>query len=199
MIEFDAAAHTYRVDGRAVPHVTAITDTLIDFGGIAPAVLETARDRGTAVHLACQYHDEGGVDESSLDPALIGYLAGYRAFLAESGARWDAIEKRVYSGKFRYAGTLDRVGTIKGKRSRVSVLVDIKAVAQIQPAVGPQTAAYLQAYRETFPEKPKLFGRFALQLRPDGTYRFHECREIADFSVFMAAKTVAAWRERHAQ
>lgn len=197
-LEFDAATHRYRLDGQPVPGVTSITDTLIDFGGIAPSVLEAARDRGTAVHLMCQYVDEGGVDESSLDPALLGYLAAYRRFLLDTGVIWTDIEQRVCSRLYRYAGTLDRVGALPQVRKTRRVLVDIKAVAQIQPAVGPQTAAYTQAYRETFPRHPTIQARFALQLKPDGSYKFHECREESDLSVFIAAKTIHEWRARHA-
>jgi hypothetical protein len=188
MLEYDANSHEYRVDGAIVPHVTAITDTLIDFGGIAPDVLEHARDRGTAVHLLTELHDRGELDEDALADELRGYLTAYRRFIAEADPQWDAIEQRVYSARYRYAGTLDRVGSIGGKRSRKGVLVDIKATASIQPAVGPQTAAYAHAYGDS------RLARFALQLRPDGTYRFHECRDQSDLPVFLAAMTVYNWR-----
>lgn len=194
-LHFDAATHTYTWNGERVPNVTAVTETLIDFGGVSPAVLAEARDRGQAVHLACQYHDEGGVDEDSLPDELRGYLSAYKLFQRESGFMSAMIEYRVYSPKMRYAGTLDRIGIMPVRRKPRYVLIDIKAVAKVQPATGPQTAAYVAAWDHS--GGCRIDHRFALQLRPDGTYRLHEHTDLTDLSIFLAALSVYNWRHRH--
>src|SRR5687767_10505919 len=52
---FDAKTHTYRVEGRIVPHITEIVPS--DYSHVHPLVLERARQRGTAVHKATEYFD----------------------------------------------------------------------------------------------------------------------------------------------
>lgn len=195
MLTFDPSTHEYRDDGAIVPHVTQVIDGLVDFSGIPESVMAATRDRGQAVHLLTEYHDRGELDEESLPEELRGFHAAYVRFLHESGFSPTAIEQIVYSEKYRYAGKLDRIGTMKSRGREVVALVDIKAVSSVAAAVGPQTAAYQQAAAETGIRN--ISARYALQLRGDGTYKLHECADRSDLSVFLAALTVANWRSKH--
>ena len=60
---FDPIEHIYRFDGQRVPSVTQILEPLIDYSGVPNGVLQYAADRGTAVHLATEFYDDGDLDE----------------------------------------------------------------------------------------------------------------------------------------
>lgn len=180
---FDAATHTYYHDGRRVPGVTEILQPLVDFGGAPQSVIDTAAAFGTAVHAACELDDLGELDEASLDPSLCPYLEAWRTFCADHDAQWEWIEGRVFHRTLRYAGTLDRYGTVNG----VGTVVDIKTTAQLYPSVGPQLAAYATAS-----EMP-VVNRMAVQLRADGTYVTKLYDDPADWSVFVSLLTLRNW------
>ena len=96
MKTYDPATHTYKTDDVVRPGVTTILKKARLIDTDAPWFDEYSRDRGTAVHLACELWDLGTLDESTLDPVLVPYLDGWRLFMAETGAVWDdgGIESR---------------------------------------------------------------------------------------------------------
>lgn len=194
-LQFDAATHTYRLNGRRLPSVTQITGTIAPMVGIPREVLEAKADLGTAVHLATEYHDTGDLDWDSLPDVVRPYMVAYGLFKLETGFIPTRIEARVCNETFGYAGTLDRIGTftrLKGVRATAPCLVDLKATYRIAPVYGVQTALYAAA---ASPKKPLL--RFALQLKPDGTYRLEQFSDPSDLAVGLAALTLMNWRERH--
>ena len=122
MIQFDPSTHVYTVNGRVVPSVTQV---LREAGLVDPSIYPPgAAERGTAVHLACQLHDENDLDESSLDPVIIPYLNAWKLFVSQNRFRATAIEQRICSLTHCYAGTLDRIGTVGPKGD--NCLVEIK-------------------------------------------------------------------------
>lgn len=191
-LTLDEATHTYRLGDRVLPSVTQITATIAPLFGIPRDVLEAKADLGTAVHRATQFYDEGDLDADSLPELVSPYLRAYAKFLNESEARWTHIEHRVCHHGAGYAGTLDRVGYLRGAKGGLS-LVDLKATYRIAPIYGVQTALYAHAL------DGKVRYRFALQLKPDGTYRLQEFRDPSDLSVGLAALTLMQWRARHAE
>jgi hypothetical protein len=68
-LEFDAATHTYRLDGELVPSVTTVLKSvgLVEYSHIPQDVLQAAAHRGTAVHYALELLDRGELDYESLD------------------------------------------------------------------------------------------------------------------------------------
>jgi len=198
MLKFDKATHAYTWNGAPVVNVTRICGMLNSYAGIPADVLARAADRGDAVHFATELYDEDDLDLSSLPSEVSGYVAGWIRFREDTGFRPSHSEQRVYSERYRFAGTLDRVGSfhgLKAVRPSDACIVDIKATATLMPVVGPQTAAYAQAFEETCGIKAKH--RFAVQLKPDGTYNLEKLTEPADLSVFLSALSVYAWRARH--
>jgi hypothetical protein len=193
-LDFDEASHTYRLDGRPVPSVTQVLDPLMVWDGIPPDVLELARVRGGYVHEACDLLDRGQLDWATLDPALVPYVEGYQNWLADSDVTIVASELRVCHRPLRYAGTLDRLAMLRD----ALCLVDIKATAVVPLTVGPQTAAYLEATKET--SGAKVRRRHCLHLNPKHPrgYKLHALTEPGDFSVFVSALNVYNWRQRHA-
>lgn len=191
---FDAASHTYRLNGRRIPSVTQITGTIAPFVGVPREVLEAKADLGTAVHYATQLHDEDDLEIDSLPDIVRPYLQAYIRFGEETGWRPQTIEQQVWAEAYGYAGTLDRTGhftRLKGIKSRALCLLDLKATYRLAPVYGVQTALYANA----LPEKPKH--RFALQLKPDGSYNLTEHRDPSDLSVGLAALTILNWQTRH--
>jgi hypothetical protein len=195
-LTLDESTHTYRLGDRVLPSVTQITATIAPLFGIPREVLDAKADLGTAVHLATQFYDEGDLDADSLPEAVGPYFRAYAKFLHDSEARWTHVERRVCHHGYGYAGTLDRVGYLpglKGVREDALCLVDLKATYRIAPIYGVQTALYANAL-----DVP-VRHRFALQLKPDGTYRLQEFRDPSDLSVGLAALTLMQWRARHAE
>jgi hypothetical protein len=186
---FDAESHTYRFNGQLVPGVTTILKAITDFSAVPPQVLAAAADFGTAVHLACELDDLGQLDESTLDAALVPYLAAWRKFSADYAVQWQLIESPVYHPVLRYAGTLDRFGLVRG----MNTVLDIKSSAQLYPSVGPQLAAYEKA----LPPEFTAVKRMAVQLKADGTYHTQEYSDPTDWPLFCSLLTVRTWCARH--
>lgn len=188
---FDPERHTYALDGRPLPHVTGVLSALglISYEGIAPDVLDRKRRIGQAVHAATHYYDEGTLDEASLSPIVRPYIAAWQRFRLESGFKPIELERAVYSAQYRYAGTFDRIGWLNG----LVVLLDIKVVRQLQPAVSLQTAAYAQAAHETF--GARIAARYAVKLYDDEQYRLSDpFMDPQDLHLFLAALALATWK-----
>lgn len=188
VLTFDEASHTYRVNGKLVPNVTRILQPLIGYEGISAEILERKSEIGRAVHRATELWDRDDLDESCLDARIVPYLDAYKKFRSEVQPRWNRTESFVYHPRFGYAGTLDREGLIGG----VPAVVDLKCTVEISPAVGVQTAAYAEALADGMKRE-----RYALQLRPDGTYRFEPFRSAMDFQDFLACLAIHNFKERH--
>lgn len=189
MLTFDDASHTYEWDGRKVPGVTSILAPLTDYSRVPRATLEEAALFGKAVHLACELDDLKDLDEGALDPALAPYLAGWRAFSRDYAVQWDDIEQPGYHKTLGYAGTPDRVGTVRGLRA----VVDIKTTVVLYPSVGPQLAAYDQLNTQV----AGLQTRLGVQLCADGAYMVKEYTDPSDWPLFCSLLTLRNWCMRH--
>src|SRR4051794_27239936 len=114
-LAFDEALHEYRLDGRRLPSVTQVLAPLVDFSMVRKDVLERAQALGTAVHRMTELHDNDDLDEESLSEELRPYLAGWKKFRAECQFEPVTVEHRMSHPVYRYAGTSDRTGVIKGR------------------------------------------------------------------------------------
>ena len=188
-LTFDAASHTYAFDGNPIPGVTTILKPLTSFHIVRPDILAAASAFGTAVHLACEQWDRGTLDEAALDPALVPYLDAWKLFSAENIVNWTMIEDRVHHPIYRYAGTLDRFGTVNGKQA----VVDIKSSVALYPATGMQLAAYKNA----IPGASPMCARLAVQLKADGSYVAKPYTDRDDWPTFLSLLTLRTWCERH--
>lgn len=188
-LHLDQATHTYTSGGKTLPSVTQVIDILNDWSMVPPDVLEAARLFGEHVHQAIHLFNRGELDDDALDLNLVPYLNAWQSFLNESGAIVIASEKPVMHTKLGYAGTPDVV-LAWGNRT---VIPDIKATAIVPRSVGPQTAAYAEAYQSMHGgRKPE---RYCIHLSPN-KFRTHPRRESADWSMFLSCLNV--WRYRHA-
>ena len=199
---FIADSHRYFLDGVEVPSVTQVLEPLVDYSHVPPAVMEHARQIGTAVHRACELYDQHDLVMESLDPRLVGYVNAWDRFLVECGFVNELIEPLVWSQVYGCAGRADRVGLARGVRGQPRVLLEIKTTADFMPSFGPQTAAYKHLLGETglvTPAQAARLRRGVVQLREDGSYRLEFYDDPQDLSVFVACLTLNHWRKRYAK
>ena len=166
------------------PHVTSILARagLIDTQWFKDFDLQ----RGTALHAATHYLDDGDLNWDTVDPVILGRLRAYQKFKDEVQPEILAIERVVVNPMYRYQGRLDRVMRIKGREG----VVDLK---------GPSRAAWnglqLVAYSACF-DRP--MARWNLYLSDDG-YRLVEQTGRLDWQAFKAALTLVAWKESNGE
>jgi hypothetical protein len=159
MNSFEEASHTYRIGGEPVPSVTQV------LGDVLPGyqASEWHMQRGTAMH-ACAAMIAQGVAFDH-DPQLDSRVTALCAFFRDIPLKVAAVEQRLYSPTYRYAGTCDLVGELNGKR----VVLDWKST--LTPAAKWQVAAYGQILGINY--------GLAVEIREDGTYRMSEVWNLA--------------------
>ncbi|MBP2635014.1 MAG: hypothetical protein H6Q72_921 [Firmicutes bacterium] len=191
MLEFNEELHQYTDNGIVIPSVTQIlqfSGLTPDFSMVKPADLEWKANLGTQVHAATALDDEDNL--GGYDTQINGYIEAWRRFKAECDFVPQVAEQRVYSKKYGYAGTLDRIGKLGG----VDTLLDIKTASIVDLiCVGPQTAAYEAASNEQNKRKTK-YKRYAVKLSPDGKYKLIACSNQMDLQVFLSALNLYNWR-----
>lgn len=190
MLTFEDDTHTYRLNGQVVPGVTSILAPLTDYSRVPPHVLEAASNFGKAVHKACELDDLAELDEETLDPALVPYLDAWRKFSEDHRVAWQEIERPLANTALRYAGTPDRIGDVSGELA----VVDIKTTVELYPSVGPQLAAYANAYSGI---RAPAMKRIAVQLKRDGTYVAKPYTDATDWPLFCSLLTLRNWCARH--
>ena len=203
---FDETRHRYTLNGLPLPSVTRVLAPLDEYADLSQGVLAKARKRGTAVHLATEIHDGDQLLVTSdyfgtleqvrtvtVTADLRPYVMAWQRFLADSSFEVLHIEYRTYSSRYRYAGTIDRLGLLNGKRA----VLDIKTTAVLDPKTAIQLAAYQHAVNEHLPLADAYSHRYGCQLKPDGSYRLEEYRDAGDWDVFRALLTIHNWRVRY--
>jgi hypothetical protein len=182
MLIFDPVPHVYTWDGVPVPGVTSILQSTLGhgFASVPEWRLEYARNRGVAVHKACELDLAGSLDEDSVDPAIAPYLKAWRAFRRLHRPRIIASEMPLYSRINGYAGTADFIfdnGAGFG-------VVDIKSGASGTRAQL-QTAAYAHLVEAKYSLRPMSCTRYALELRANERFEFvphiHGAQDWRDF------------------
>lgn len=193
---FNPADHSYTWNGNPVPGVTSIINPFIgtDFSFVDPALLEAASILGRRVHAMIERDIKEGLELDQVDFDLIEYFLAWRDFRDRSGFRPLLSECYVYSQKHGYAGQLDLFGEMDGEL----ILPDIKRVASVSRAAAVQTAAYLQALKETHPE---LVGkgeikRCALHLKKGGGWALVPFNDSSDFKVFLGCKIIHDFKRK---
>jgi gamma-glutamylcyclotransferase (GGCT)/AIG2-like uncharacterized protein YtfP len=186
MLNLDESTHTYTLGDRKLISVTQCLSILDNRWKVDPWYLE----RGRLIHLATEYLDHDELDWSTVDERIRPYLDAYVKFRKDTGsvAHPGYIEHKLYHPIYFYAGRIDRIGYLNG----CLVLIDLKtgASAKIDEL---QDAAYWELCRVNNIPIKKVFD---LYLHDDGTYKLEPIeRPKLLLPVFLAALTVARWRE----
>ena len=207
-LTFNEERHEYVFDGTRVPSVTQIIAAagLSDYSHIPAAVLEKARQEGTAMHRLIEYDIAGDLDEDSLPEWLKPRLAAWRKFQAETGFVPDSSEKLIYHKMYEYAGTADMFGTAsKLPKLKGRGVLDLKRSFAAGAAIALQLAGYQAAENSTLLKEGgggremMVQWRAALRLLDDGTYRFQTFEDGDAFTCFVACLTVQRWKENNSK
>lgn len=186
---FDPADHSYYLgDKRLIGVSEAIQAAgLKDFSRIETDVLEHARQRGTAVHAACHFFDQGDLDWDSVSEEIKPYVLAWERFSLDFPLEWSEVEKPLYHATHGLAGTPDRVTDKPGR-----TITDIKTYRP-DAVTGVQLAAYslLRFGPQPAYDAPK---RRAVWLKDDGKYSLTEYTDRGDEAVFMACLTIAKFK-----
>lgn len=158
--------HKYTLDGEELPSVSELCRFISRevYGGVQQYTLDNAAERGTAVHKACEALDLYGKVEVSDD--ILPYLQAYIKFRKEHDVKWDKIESAGFHETDRYAGTLDRMGTVDGNRC----IVDFKSYYAFQKQLA---IATLNLYRRIEEQHGdwEADALYILHLQKDGGYK----------------------------
>lgn len=109
---------------------------------------DAGADRGTAIHEVLEHYAREGTTPklAEFDPTVRGYVSGLSRFLLTAQPEPVEVELLVASVKHGYAGRLDMIARLDGRRR----LVDLKTspTARVFPEAHVQTRAYCLALPE---------------------------------------------------
>lgn len=194
-VNFDAETHTYTVNGKVVPSVTQVLKPAYDFSAVPPDVLERKRQIGVATDRAITLWLNKELDESSIVEPWAGYFQGWLKFWSESGltdADVAEVQPILAHPVMALAGTPDLV-----LRLGEWAVVDVKTANAHHPAWALQTAGYKELLNAQSERQDRVQKRFALRLRPDGTYRLDEHTDKSDWLAFLSFWNVYRWLQTH--
>lgn len=145
----------YEIGGVWFPRVTRIIDIKakpaldhflkeMESFSAAEDVKNKSAAEGTLVHAAIQKLAVG--ESPHVPPEIEASATAFQRFNEERNILFhpEYIEKQIWSGRHRYAGTVDALATIDG----VFGVLDIKTSAGFYPEYNLQTAAYASALQE---------------------------------------------------
>lgn len=154
-LEFNEEKHEYKFQNVVIPSVTQIlkAEGMTNFGMVSEEVLNANALFGSAVHKCVEYRVKGTLNESTVDPALMPYLAGWDNFVEDFGFKFKASEVQGFHPVYRYAYTADLLGEITKGKFLGEAVGDVKT-GMVKPADRIQIAAYKMAvgkqYKNTF-------------------------------------------------
>lgn len=188
---FDPSDHSYYLGDRRLIGVSEAIQAagLKDFSRVEPAVLERARQRGTAVHAACHYLDDGDLDWSTVSPEIEPYVRAWERFKKDTGVELLRIEKPLFHATLGYAGTPDRVVNLYPHKG----IIDLKTYAP-DVVTGIQLAgySYLELGQQSPLDAPKRWG---LWLKDDGKYSLTEFTDNGDERIFLACLDICKFKK----
>ncbi len=200
-LTFEAEAHKYYFRGRRAPGVTGVLEPYNDLEFVDPDHLAVLAEFGNHVHDAIHLSNIGELDWQSLDDKLLPYIEAWWQYLADSGGEVVHSEFRVYSAKYHYAGCLDSIVDMSSGRGKSNigrgmrnVLTDIKTGSCVPRTVGPQTAAYNEAFKEMTGRRK--MARRCVHLDParkGRPYNVIPLDDPRDWDRFKAALTLHKW------
>jgi len=150
-LTFEPLTHTYRLNGTILPSVTQILQRagLIDFSSVPGAILQAAKDRGSAVHQALHYYNEGDLDAAFTTdfPQYAGYLSAWVRFLDESGFEFaTAMDVAAITHIKRFAIQLRKDGSYRTEPyEKASDFAEFVALRQAQAIVERRRGAWVDA------------------------------------------------------
>lgn len=187
--DFNDERHEYRLNGEVILGATGLMKRC---GWIDTTYYtESGRQRGTWVHQAVHYVDEGDLAPLSADSQWIQpYLDAYMGFKRDFKFTPRLWETPLYHPEFRYGVMPDREWLI---------LVGEPAIIELKTGKMPWWAKYQTALQElairAWEKQPKWRRRFGVELHADGTYTAQEFKNPADYQRAQCAVITAQCNE----
>lgn len=103
LIRFEEEGHRYYAGDQELVSVTKLVGEKSEF--YAPG----SANRGHLVHRICTLDGQGVLDDTTVDPLLMGYLTAWRKFRRETGVKFLAFEQIVGDIDLGFAGRRDFV------------------------------------------------------------------------------------------
>lgn len=172
LLFFDSG-HRYTLDGVEIPSVSELCRFISRevYGTVAQYTLDMAADRGTRVHKATEALDVYGKVEVTDD--IAPYVQAYLKFRQDHDIKWNMVERSIANKSERYAGTVDRYGTLDGAKA----LVDLKTTYTVHKRLA---IAQLNLYRWMIEsEGHAVEKQYILHLKKDG-YKLVEIEKNDD-------------------
>ena len=140
--------------------------------------LSDAADIGTMAHDWIEKYIKGEDPKELVNLEAKSACDAFLDWVDKNNVRFISTEKKIYSKKYKYAGTMDFEAEIDGKK----VIGDLKTSSGIWNEAILQTAAYQQARQEETGEKYDhriivRLGKFLVEGKPD-----FEVKELHDFN-----------------
>jgi len=178
---FKPETHEYHFKHKRVPGVSEILqdNRLVD----TQYFTEKSRKRGKLVHQITEWFDRGELEESSVDPLLVGYFEAYKSFRATIPIKIMKIEEPTYNHQWGYAGTPDRLFYTEAKGKAI---LSIKTGVRFDWHILQETG-----YQFCYKDLPKIF---SLYLKDNGAYKYEEIKP--DSLNWLAAVMMYKWRNR---
>jgi hypothetical protein len=184
-LQLEEDGHIYTLNGRAID---GLTSTIAEAGIISNWGSEWYLTKGTAVHLATELWDKGTLDESTVDPQIVGYLESWKQFRKDQHYTPSHIEYTIYHPELLVATKIDRLP-----------LLDIKSG-------GPEPWHILQvAFQRECLRIHKMDEKFRMNpmdvyLDPDGrspTIKVYKTSEMMEaFKVYASMLYFIRWRRQ---
>lgn len=150
-------------------------------------VTKKAADRGTTVHSIVESWKHTKKQIDTVPDKYRGYAEAFYKWVESNHVEVIENERSVYSDKYQYAGTLDMLAKINGRKD--ITIVDIKTGKNLYPEVQLQISAYRQALKEQGIEATMS----ALLLKEDGSYKYEEYTEDR-LEPFLACLKLWQWK-----
>ena len=158
-----------------------------------------ARELGTRVHSFTDSYSEENKSELLLKALRTeneeerNSLSAFIEFASKNKLEKEFGERKIYSFRYNYAGTVDWVGKVNGKET----VIDWKTSAAIYPSYFLQTASYAQALQEEFPEK-KIVQTMIVRLGKDGKLEVAIHKNWKDdLPIFLSLLKVYEWSQNN--
>lgn len=127
-----------------------------------------AADIGTAVHKYLEEYLNAGINgdvlpEMPVNPHIRAAIEAFLEWTKANKVKFIASERKIYSKKYKYAGTLDALGYVNGKLS----IIDFKTSSGIYDDMFVQVAAYANAVNEE--DGTKIEDCYIVRVPKDGS------------------------------
>ncbi len=160
-----------------------------------------AADIGTMIHLWLEGFLKAGIAKKPLpkkpiNPEMKNAVNSFLEWTKKNKVKFTETERKVYSQKYKYAGTCDAIATINGKPT----IIDFKTSNAVYPESFLQTVAYQAAIEEE--TNKKFTHNLILRLSKENHQKGIEPFEVLEttnhrenFKTFLACKKIYEWQQ----